>query len=217
VFNWDRIEDFIGYGNLGAPVVFIGIEESGVEDKERLIADLKERSRWGTVEDRKFHNFVATWNPMCDLMLRRANITPDTATRKEYRLKRLGLLQQETLLTELLPYPVKSSKSKWPYGEDPFNKEKTKEEYKARVLGPRQRLLKDVLKGRTRELIVCYGKECWSDFKGLFEGASWEPEPPSGYQVGQWESQRVVLSHHFAYIYNLKRLAEVCWGSRSQG
>jgi hypothetical protein len=48
---------------------------------------------------------------MCDLMLRRDKITPDAATGKEYRLKRLGLLEGDTLLTELLPYPVRNSAS----------------------------------------------------------------------------------------------------------
>jgi hypothetical protein len=74
-----------------------------------------------------------------------------------------------------------------------------------------------VLERKKRDLIVCYGKCCWLDFEPIFEDATWERDRVPQYQIGDWKGQRVVLSHHFAHIYDLERLAEVCWGSRSQG
>ena len=83
VMDWDVIESFVGYGNINAPVVFVGMEE-GLADPERLQDDLKYRSTFEPVMDvYEAHLGLAkgkklfgdrprgqrTWRVMADVML----------------------------------------------------------------------------------------------------------------------------------------------------
>lgn len=124
VIDWNVIESFLGYGNINAPVVFVGMEE-GLADPERLQDDLKYRSTFEPVMDvYEAHLGLAkgkklfgerprgqrTWRVMADVMLHFEGGLPATKeerakARKEYRAKILGNKCAESLLLELLPYP----------------------------------------------------------------------------------------------------------------
>ena len=83
--DWEKIETFLGYGNVNAPIVFVGMEE-GLADKDKLESDLKYRSTFAepVIDVYEAHLGLAkgkqlfgdrprrqgTWRVMADLMLR---------------------------------------------------------------------------------------------------------------------------------------------------
>ena len=204
--DWDRIERFVGYGNPGAPVVFIGVEE-GLSKEDSLQEDLMIRSRFERVMDLKdAHAGIAgterlfdpartkcqrTWRPMCDLMLRRSGESPTLATRNRYQATKLGRTVGDTLLCELLPYPSNNT-SAWVYPER-FD---TREAYREAMLPRRIRLLRDAIREAKREVIVCYGKSDWQNFEALFDGARLSDRGP--FLTGTENGTRIVLAPHFS-------------------
>jgi hypothetical protein len=59
VIDWRRIEQFIGYGQPAAPVVFVGMEE-GLADESALHDDLLRRSQFDPLVDvREAHKGIA--------------------------------------------------------------------------------------------------------------------------------------------------------------
>jgi len=212
--NWDRIENFVGYGNRAAPVVFIGMEE-GLKEEDGLLGDLLVRSRWPdrVMDLEKAHEGIAgtelsfdperapkqpTWRVMSDLMLRRGgNSAPTRVDRKRYRTLRLGRAGGDTLLAELLPYPNKKyDKSEtWLYRQ--FGQYNDRHEYEKALLGPRKQLLREALAWHPRKLVVCYGKHHWEHFQGLFDGVRWRDIGPK-FRVGEGGVSRVILTTHFS-------------------
>lgn len=129
--DWDRIEAFVGYGNIEAPLVFVGVEE-GLAKPEALHEDLLWRSTFKPIMDAKeAHEGIAdgpslfsvkprrqaTWRVMTDVMLRFNGETFRSKAdrreqRKAYRPLALGRSVANSLLVELLPYPNKK-KAAW--------------------------------------------------------------------------------------------------------
>lgn len=216
--DWERIERFVGYGRIDAPVVFVGIEE-GLSSKQ-LEKNLQLRSGFEPVMDlAEAHQEMdgtealfrevgtklqRTWRPMCDLMLRRegSRSTPPTLLeRKTYQRKELGRAGGETLLSELLPYPnVKTTH--WAYP----SRFPSREKYVEAVLESRISLLAKLLASSKRELIVCYGKSRWPDFRRLISrmfgsSASWVSARNGLFQTTVHKHTRIVLSGHFSTKY----------------
>lgn len=122
--DWERIENFIGFGRPGAPVVFLGMEE-GLRRDADLLADIQARSTYKPYMDLGEAQTQLdgpgayfgptpitqnTWRPMCHLMLRRAgNRHPTLEQRRRYQADLLGRRNGDSLLTELLPYPHSDS------------------------------------------------------------------------------------------------------------
>ena len=191
--NWDRIEQFIGYGRADAPVVFLGMEEGG--DNTRLREDLLGRSRsaeFGEIASQP--TTQRTWRVMCDLMLRRDGIANPTAKdRLAYQQERLGKRSGETLVAELMPYPSRRA-SDWP--EIYAQRFRDRKAY-LEVLAPKRRnLLRDRFRASPRKLIVCYGKAHWNHYREIFNlpstaGSSGQIE------VAAWGGTRIVLAPHF--------------------
>jgi hypothetical protein len=204
--DWDRIEQFVGYGRIDAPVIFIGMEE-GLSKEDSLEEDLRVRSRFDRVMDLKdAHNGIAgteqlfdpirtkcqrTWRPMCDLMVRREDELSSREARNRYQATKLGRKNGDTLLCELLPYPSRNAKT-WTYSAR-FG---TREEYREAMLPRRIRLLKDTIREAEREVIVCYGKYDWKHFEALFEGTNLRDHGP--FRVGSSNGIRTVLAAHFS-------------------
>lgn len=116
MINWQRIESFIGYGRIDAPVVFLGMEEGGPSEDEPLKADLIKRSSYRQVEELGggWHTIQRTWWVMCMTMLRRSGTFPPTRQAiLEYQSNALGKAAGDTLLAELMSYP-KPSVATWP-------------------------------------------------------------------------------------------------------
>ena len=199
MIDWSCIERFIGYGNLDAPVVFVGMEE-GLPSVKALSEDLLFRSRFAPVMDAELaHRGLAkgprlfsdkprrqpTWRVMADVMLHYEAVTftsdkERARARKSYRATRLGSEGGDSLLMELLPYPNKN-KSTWLYSERFPNRD----DYVAHVLPERLHLLSTALQEHESRAIICYGHDDWKYFKALFpEDTRWIPSGVSSARPG---------------------------------
>lgn len=229
--DWKRIEEFIGFGRIDAPVVFIGMEE-GLKNADALDEDLAIRSTYQTavMDLKKAHKGIAgtdryfdperaprqpTWRVMADLMLRREHpsSTPSGQERRRYRALHLGRVDGDSLLTELLPYPH-PKRGDWLY--ERFDKFKTRCEYERAVMPARRTLLRTVIGSFKRELVVCYGKGNWPEFESLFVDVTWTDVGPL--RVGGKDGTRILLTTHFSgYGFNtdeqLAELARVALGT----
>jgi len=192
--RWDHIESFVGYGREDAPVVFLGMEEGG--DNERLLEDLIGRSHAERFGEIKHQNTTQrTWRLMCDLMLRRDGVASPTAQeRLAYQQNRLGKRDGETLVAELMPYPSRRAND-WP--EIYSQRFADRKSYLEGLAPKRIQLLRDILRTPQRELIVCYGKGHWSHYRSIF-GLTPEFDSSNKFELITWGSTRVVLTPHFA-------------------
>jgi len=213
MINWPKIEQFIGYGRLDAPAVFIGMEE-GLADEADLQSDLQLRSTFDPVMDlEKAHEGIVngaslfsdsprrqpTWRVMADLMLHFEGRTFSSAeerasARRTYRAKRLGRTDGGALLAELLPYPHRNIGS-WLYPER-FHDRET---YVAKILPQRISLLDSVLVGSPRKAIICYGRGDWPKYKQLFAGVKWSTK--DRFECASWMNAKITLTDHFVTQY----------------
>ena len=214
MIDWTRIEQFIGYGRLDAPIVFVGMEE-GLADVAALHSDLLRRSQFEqTMDVKQAHQGIAdgeslftdsprrqpTWRVMADLMLHfdgRKFSSPKerSSARRAYRAKRLGRKDGDSMLTELLPYPHRNTGS-WLYGE----RFSGREAYTAAILPRRIKLLDDALSGHSRKAIICYGRGNWPDYKRLFsEVLNWRTI--DRFECAEWRGAKVTLTDHFVSKY----------------
>jgi hypothetical protein len=215
--NWKRIETFVGYGKIDAPVVFIGIEE-GLSNRRALRKDLTRRSQFKSVMDlKRAHEGIAncsrffdavnpksqrTWRPMCHLMLPRTQgeHAPNNSRRKTYQSLHLGRTHGQTLLTELLPYPHSHTRH-WLYRRlgrcYPDRKS-----YEKALLPKRLALLSRTLARHRPDIIVCYGKTRWTDYKRLVSQAygevKWVAHEPLLAEKAIVGKTRILLVHHFS-------------------
>lgn len=190
--DWQKIESFIGYGRLDAPVVFVGMEEGG--GGAGLQDDLVKRSTYETVRDLEptSRAIQKTWAPMCEVMLRRADLPCEREAKRAYQEQLLGRAQGDTLLTEIMPYP-RASTSEWPsHYSERFASEK---EYFRQLLPPRTALLKSVLDAHARELIVFYGKAHSKTYMSMFADAVWRSHGP--FLRSSNCGTRVIIAPHF--------------------
>jgi hypothetical protein len=217
--DWNRIEAFIGYGNIEAPIVFVGVEE-GLAKPEALQQDLLWRSTFSPVMDvKEAHEGLAddprlfaekardqkTWRVMTDVMLHFNSETFKSKQdrkeqRKTYRKLSLGRTRTNSLLMELLPYPNKK-KAAWPYG-DRFA---TKKSYVAGILPRRLDLISHALGEHPRNAIICYGQGEWRLFKQLFPpDTKWKGIKGSynTFECATWRGAKVTLTYHFSRYFN---------------
>lgn len=191
---WSRIEQFIGYGRADAPVVFLGMEEGGNND--RLYEDLIGRSRLAQFSEIKHQPTTQrTWRPMCDLMLRRGGIVnPTKQERLIYQQEQLGKRDGKTLVAELMPYPSRRA-SDWP--EIYAQRFPNRKSYLEGLAPKRSKLLRDLFRAAPRELIVCYGKEHWNHYRSIFDLPA-KPGSLAQVEVCEWGSTRIVFAPHFS-------------------
>jgi hypothetical protein len=201
--------DFIGYGNADARVVFVGVEE-GLKRDVDLYAELSARSTYnqymdlfecrdGGSDNRHFAGQLIlqrTWGTMCRVMLARdkRDYTSLNAA-KDYQAASLGRLRGETLLTELFPLPAPSTREKdWPYRAT-FPEFADRKDYEEMVLDRRIATLTKHFEEHSPDLVICYGKRRWREFKMLFPKAVWS----SGevFAESKIKTTRVILTPHF--------------------
>jgi len=232
MLDWDRIENFIGFGRPDAPVVFLGMEEGLLREAD-LLTDLQRRSTFEPYMDlsqaqaelggpgRYFGRAPITqktWRPICDLMLRRAGVRhPTREQRLRYQADHLGRQTGETLLTELLPYPH-SDANQWLYAQ--FGRYSNRQDYADAMIRRRQELLSRVFRAHPPQLIVAHGKQNWEHYKAIFRETTWDADGP--FEQGYWEKTRLVLAHQlsgrqFNSDVQLQRFADLALdGSRHQ-
>lgn len=225
--TFTKLCKFIGYGNLEAPVWFIGPEERLLEEtEEQIVQHLEIRRRFKPVEClrgvhvRKLKELTCpglepklqgTWKRMCWIMLWLENRDP-TSNRPDvldYQTCQLGVTGGRTLLTELLPLPKKSTRPcDWP---DFYNREfgfQGLEDYKARVLPRRLNMLRELVKHYNPTAVVCYGKGYWDDFEKLF-GKFTPSEGDKTIQTIEKIDGVVIRTHHFSRGFTHERARRI--------
>lgn len=165
---------FAGYGDLHAPLWFIGMEEGGGRD----VSELERRiDAWGargrrTLEDlAKFHGAVGqskyfappyplqpTWGPLCRTLQAWRGAPLDIASIKNVQATVLGAEDGAASLLELLPLPAANTRA-WPYaslGEHhPSLVDRAR--YAAAYTAPRIQMLRTLLDQGAPRAVVFYG------------------------------------------------------------
>lgn len=141
---------------------------------------------------------LCTWRPMCHLMLARDRVkAPDRQARNAYQAMHLGRSHGQTLLAELLPYPHSHTRH-WLYRRR-YPKRKA---YEAALLPKRLKLLSRVLTEHSRQIIVCYGKTRWPDYKRLISQAygkvNWGAHKSLSAEKAIVGKMRILLVHHLS-------------------
>jgi len=208
-----KLLGFIGYGNLGAPVWFIGMEERG-HTEERL----RQRLKFRRVEDlARAHDILGitkhhhppfklqpTWRTMCEIMLRLANIKPTRDNLKWYQTAQLGQFDSDTFLTELLPIPA-PNRREWEFASL-FGE---REEYEKKVRPERIKMLRRSISKHKPSLVICYGRGDWKYYEQLFPEAEWEDSAP--FRIGRDHRIRIFLTPHFVpYQMSKAQITKLC-------
>lgn len=196
--DWDRLLHFVGYGRLKAPWWFVGLEE-GVRDQtvenslrahaqfSNDVMDLGEAMRLSGFAEVPTN---PTWRFVASIAASLLG-TPDWDA---YRAHRMGRLDGETLLAEILPLPAPRS-SVWP--EIYKQKWQTRREYEREVRPERIRLLETLVREHKPALVVGYGKTNWDTYEQLTPGVEWVSEKVERTAVrhGRFGSTSVVLTY----------------------
>lgn len=164
--EWKRLEGFQGYGNPRSELWFLGIEEKlpwGADEKE----ELKARATFKKVMDlhlahmklgRKVETAkTPTWMWMSKFaraLLNEANDWRDRAKARDYKNRCLGRKGGQTFLSELFPFPARTSKdspSPKRYGN--------RKVYEQAILPKRRKLLIHMLTKHKPRYVIAYGKK----------------------------------------------------------
>ncbi len=198
----EHLLDFVGYGQLDAPIWFLGMEEAGGGEE-----NIRARLKFHTVEDcAEAHRVLGitkhhwgkrviqrTWRGMCYIMLRLANKPVDTESIRQYQAESLGRFGGQTLLVELMPIP-KHDIGAWGY-EKLIPQFKSREEYYRQVKPRRLAYLQTLLHENKPQKVVGYGKSYWDEYKALFPGMHFARL--GQFEVGKSDGQKIVLTDHF--------------------
>ena len=197
----EHLLNFLGYGNLSAPVWFLGMEEAGGGEE-----NLRNRLSFKKAEDlysghkklgiTKHHEgnrlIQPTWRGMCVIML---TLMGRKVTRDEirnYQAEHLGRHGDDTFLLELMPIP-KASISSWSY-EGLLPQFESREDYYSQILPRRIQSIQELISKYSPRAIIGYGKSFWGFYRELFKGTTFRNAYP--YQIGEG-NPLVILTHHF--------------------
>lgn len=108
---------------------------------------------------------------MSDVMLRLSdNDEPSREERRNYQASRLGRIEGETLLADLMPIP-KPSIVKWDYPES-FPEFSTATEYYASTVPHRVQLFMRLIAEHKPRVIIAYGVKFWPSYRELLPNAT---------------------------------------------
>jgi uncharacterized protein len=205
----DKLVSFHGFGNPRGDFWFVGMEEQGegtdLELRWRLsfepVDDLMAvHHRWEQFnpDDRKFNaeRLIPTWATMSKIVLRLKGHSDWTRSEevRRYQSERLGRLNGETFLTEILPLPARSRQD-WT-AQARFV---TRDEYEAEVRPNRIAMIRDLCRLHSPRYVFCYGAANWAYHKEIFNDVSFEPIVDGRAILGRTASSMIVLTQFFAY------------------
>jgi hypothetical protein len=199
-----------GYGNLAAPIWFIGMEEGGGHSADEVDRRLQAWDALGcrpTSDLREFHERAAiagrwrepfpispTWGKLIRVRLASRGIEATRDTIRAYQCDHLGRRDGDTCLLELMPLPSQSV-GRWIYGEisaDPTLA--TRDVYMARWLAARVARLRTLIREHRPRSVVFYGASYlahWGEVAGV-ELA----EAEAGIRTGQGPNTQFVVARH---------------------
>jgi len=173
----DFAHGFFGYGNLTAPVWFIGMEEGGgntaAEISARLdawvshdrepVADITSFGDAAGLEDHarwfagKRPPLQSTWRQLILLQLARLGETCDAESARRYQRDRFARQDGNECLLELLPLPSPSV-SAWHYSEwSALPWLESRAEYRRFMMGRRVEGLRELVETHRPSVVVFYG------------------------------------------------------------
>ena len=185
------ISIYFGYGDVSAPIWFVGMEEGGPSDEASLAARLE---RWKSegcnplmnIRSHKRHNKFfnvsrpptqATWRKLIRSILVAEGRTADLEAIRAYQRDELAAPGSSACLLELLPLPSRSIKD-WCYSEYMAGEAlKSREAYESLVRPQRIARLSVLVKEHNPVAVVFYGKAnltYWGQVAGV-EG--WTANP----------------------------------------
>lgn len=180
-----------GYGNLAAPVWFVGMEEHGGHSEEEIALRLAAWSNLGrrVVSDvRDYHRAIGvdrywverppiqrTWGCLIRVLLASKGVAADTDAVRQYQRDRLGRAEGESCLLELMPLPAPSI-NQWPYAAfavDPSLV--SRETYLAEWRQKRVGAMRELVRQHRPQAVVFYGSgysDQWTEVAGAEFGVS---------------------------------------------
>ena len=183
----EKLLTFVGHGNPAAPCWFLGMEE-GIDERTmsldenimvRLqhfapIMDLHESVRLlGCPITRTSRPPTSTWPWMAKILrglVERAEDWSDPAEARRFIVERLGKMDGDAFIAELLPLP-KQSDAAWPALYSRWWP--TREEYEREVLPPRIAFLQQQMATYTPRWVIAHGKRHHEAYRRLFPDYQW--------------------------------------------
>lgn len=183
------IKTFVGYGNLRAPMWFLGMEEGGGRDVGELrlrVSTWNERGRRATEDLAGFHRAIGvtkyfvedrpklqqTWCALMKVLQAWRGGSTDLTTLRSVQAKEFGSNDGPAALLELLPLPAQSIDS-WPYRELSTSVPQlaSRSSYVDHVLPMRVQLLSQLVRKYRPTAVVCYGLGYAKHWDSIFEVA----------------------------------------------
>lgn len=186
--EFQNILNFIGYGNLEAPLWFIGVEE-GTEKKPRTLCwslewELQVRTSWSPVMDmydahttlRNSYwvtlDFPWAWVLIAQLTRGILHHAPDWSSFDKaygYIYNHLGRATSDTLLGEALPLPFRY-RQHWPFEYRELYP--SREVYEQAIFPTRIAMWKELIKQHRPSAVICYGT-LWYRNQDVFIEQEW--------------------------------------------
>ena len=179
------MDGFFGYGDLEAPIWFIGMEEGGGNSLEEINKRLETWKKLGEtvtmdmyefhreINDLKFFNgsniarLQPTWAKLIRFILSHEKEVINIAKVKDFQITRLGRYKSKTCLLELMPLPSPSI-NQWIYNKITKIPELQNRQIYKEVIAPRRiSKLKKLIKFHNVRKVVFYGKtytNYWKQF-----------------------------------------------------
>jgi hypothetical protein len=178
----ERLLKFVGYGNLGAPLWLLGIEE-GFGGRLAVPGwsvqrELEARAQWQplqdaraahvTLEDRYWlrRTYSRVWRNAAKLtraIVSKASDWLNTDIAHDYVANSLGQPHGETLLGELFPLPAVGLHH-WPYR----TRWADREAYRRELWPARRKLWQEALASAQPRVVICYGTDVRPYARELF-------------------------------------------------
>jgi len=197
VVNNELLEEYIrlyfGYGNLNAPIWFVGMEEGGEPDpfkfneilkrwadggKEHVVDIAPEEtalnSRWFGSEKPPIQK---TWGQLIRSTLVARDKEPSLNNIRAYQAKRLARPEDETCLLELMPLPAKNVKS-WHYHElSNLSYLKSRKEYMDHIAPARELALAQLIETYRPKVVVFYSVKYFNRWQNIVgNGSNWSEQ-----------------------------------------
>jgi hypothetical protein len=197
------IQNHYGFGNLQAPYWLIGMEPGGGdtrEEVERRVSIWHELTTTETADLAEYHRLLEmpqffedpvkrqpTWAGLIRLVLAVRGEAANTAAVRQYQRDRLGRLDEETCLLELLPLSSRSI-GKWDYAEwSDLPYLASRKTYQQHCLPWRIGRLRQLIQQHAPPLVVFYGStyRAWyeqvigCEFSLDADGAGWAQQDGS--------------------------------------
>ncbi len=170
----DFIRDFAGYGHIGAPLWFVGMEEGGgrgVSELQRRVEAWAKRGRRNLEDLAEYHHAIEearyfrapyplqrTWASLGRILQAWRGEPTDTPSLQLVQTTLLGSKDGVASLLELLPLPSPTVQS-WPYAalvaEHPLLADR--KQYVSAYVSARINMLRDLVREAKPRVVVFYG------------------------------------------------------------